>query len=72
MPFSRAGRNDADDFFAIMFLPAHVQHKQHSNNSHLVPNLANHVPTYLSCCRIDGVPDDQAKLVLEDERPVRT
>jgi hypothetical protein len=67
MLFSRAGRDDADSFFAIMSLPVDVHHKRHGNNFQLVPNRANRVPMYLACCGIDAVRDDQAQLVLEDE-----
>jgi hypothetical protein len=60
MLFSRAGRNDADNFFAILFLPVNVHNKQHGNTSKLIPNRANRVPTYLGCRRIDAVRNDQA------------
>jgi len=48
MLFSRAGRDDADDFFAISLLPKNVNHKQHGNTSCLILNRADCVPTLLS------------------------
>lgn len=48
MLFSRAGRDDADDFFAISLLPINVNYKQHGNIFSLILNCADCVPTLLS------------------------
>jgi hypothetical protein len=50
-----------------MFLPVSVNHKQNGSSSRFCSNRPNCVQTLLSRYRIDAVPNDQAKLVLEDE-----
>jgi hypothetical protein len=67
MLFSRAGRDDADNFFAIVFLPINVNHQQHGSSSEFIPNRADCVPALLSGYSIDTIWSDQASLVLEHE-----
>jgi hypothetical protein len=49
------------------FLPVYVNHKQHRDRFRLHSNRPDRVPALLSRYGIDAVPNDQARLVLEDE-----
>ena len=65
MVFSFAGRDDADDFFAIAVLPL-CMHERHSNDFSFDASRADRVPTLLAGF-IDPVPDDEAVQVFEHE-----
>jgi hypothetical protein len=67
MLFSLSGRDDADDFFALTFLPIYVDYKQHGDDSRLDPQRADCVPALLSRFGIDAVRSDEAMLVFENE-----
>jgi hypothetical protein len=68
MLFSRAGRDDADDFFATNVLPLHVNNQQHSASAGLYQCRANRMPSLLHGLVVDALRVDQAALVLKDQR----
>jgi hypothetical protein len=68
MLFSRAGRDDADNFFAKIVLPVDVNNQQHGPSPAFNLSCANRMPALLLRLAIDAVRADQAALVLERQR----
>ena len=67
MLFSPAGRDDADDFFAIGLLPIGVDNQQDSCSPGREANSPEGVPALFSRF-VDAVGADEAVVVFEDER----
>jgi hypothetical protein len=67
MLFSPTGRDDADDFFAMIVLSVCVNNQQHYRDLSLNTHRADCVPPSLSCL-VYAVRTDKAALVLEDQR----
>jgi hypothetical protein len=65
MLFSFPGRDDADDFFAMMILSNYVYHQQHRPDSRFNTYCPDGMPALSS--GIHPVPSNQTGLVLEYE-----
>jgi hypothetical protein len=68
MLFSRAGRDDPDDFFATIVLPVHMNNQQHGSGPGFNPNCANRMPALFFRLAVDAVRLDEAAFVLEHQR----
>jgi hypothetical protein len=68
MLFSRSGRDDADNFFAIAFLPVNMDYQQHSRCTGFDLSPAQSVPPQLAGLVIEPIRDDKAIFILEDQR----
>jgi hypothetical protein len=65
MLFGPAGRDNADDFFAMIVLSVCVNNQQHYGDLSLNTGRADCVPAPLSCF-VNAVQTNQAAVVLED------
>src|ERR1035438_10353561 len=65
--FSRAGRDDTDDFFATIVLPIHMNNQQHGVDSRFNASRANRMPALFLRFPIKTVPNE-AVFVLESQR----
>jgi len=65
MLFGRAGRDDADDFFATIILPIHVNNQQNGSSAGFYLNCANRMPALFFRLALDAVRVDDATFVLE-------
>jgi hypothetical protein len=65
MLFGPAGRDNADDFFAMIVLSVCVNNQQHNGDLWLNTGRPDCVPASLSCF-VDMVHTDKAAFVLED------
>src|ERR1035438_9509469 len=68
MFFSRAGRDDADGFFAMTVLPVRMDNEQHDTGSRFNPSCTQRMPALFLCIPIDAVRIDQATFVIEGQR----
>ena len=68
MLFSRAGRDDADDFFATIVLPIHVNNQEHGSSPGFNLSCADGMPALFFRPAIDAVRVDEAAFVLEHQR----
>ncbi len=67
MLFSPAGRDDADDFFAIDVLPISVDNQQNGRSLRLEANFPEGMPPLFSRF-VDAMRADETVFVFEDER----
>jgi hypothetical protein len=63
--FGPAGRDNADDFFAMIVLSVCVNNQQHYGHLGLNTSRADCVPASLSCF-VNAVQTNKAAVVLED------
>ena len=63
MLFSRAGRDDADGFFATIVLPVNVNNQQHDASSVFYLSCANRMPALFFRLALDAVSIDEAAFV---------
>jgi hypothetical protein len=66
MLFSRAGRDDADDFFAMTVLPICVHYQEHGGNLGLHLSRANRMPPLFPYF-VHMVQAHETALVFEDQ-----
>jgi len=65
MLFSRAGRDDADDFVAKVVLPVYVYNQQQGASPGFDLSCANRMPAFFFRLAIDAVAVNEAVFVLE-------
>jgi hypothetical protein len=68
MLFSRAGRDDADDFFATIVLPVHVNNQQYCASPRFNLSCTYRMPALFFRLAVDAVRIDQAAFVLKHQR----
>jgi hypothetical protein len=67
MLLSRAGRDDADDFFATIVLPVCVNNQQHGASPGLYPGCANRMPALFLRPAVGAVRVYEAAFVLKHQ-----
>ena len=68
MFFSRTGRDDPDDFFAMIVLPIRVNDQQHRSRAGRNSSRAECMPSFLPRPAVYAVCTDEAVFVFKDER----
>jgi hypothetical protein len=68
MLLSRAGRDDADDFFATIVLPLRVNYQQHGTSPGFYPGCANRMPALFLRPAAGAVRVYEAAFVLKHQR----
>jgi hypothetical protein len=66
MLVSPAGRDDTDDFFAIIVLSVRVNDHQHESDRGLNANRSNCMPALFTGLVIDAILSEEATFVFKD------